>query len=166
MIEQPEQTDDADVFDTVLRRVEQGLDPFAAARAEGVRFGDLYGWCRDQAAPGHHPYALLLDARAEWLTNRATACYDRLAQRVDAGLVRHRDIAEVERAAIRALATEARALRQQAADLRQFASVPPDAQLRAMEQEWGESAKSRQARLVRSQRVKPRGLQAPAPDRA
>ena len=154
------------VFDAVLQRVEGGLDPFAAARAEGVPFAVLYGWCRDQAAPGHHPYALLLDARAEWLTDRAHACYDRLAQRIDERLVRHRDIAEVERDAIRALAAEARALRREAADLRQFIALSPVAQLRAMEQEWGESAKSRQARLVRSLRVKPRGLQAPAPDHA
>lgn len=111
------------VFDAVLHRVEQGADPFAALRAEGVPFAAFYADCRARIAPGYHPWACLLDARAEWLSVRAHACYDRLAERVDRGLVRHRDIAEVERKAITCLATEARALRDRAGDLRLYGTL-------------------------------------------
>ena len=104
---------------------------------------------------GHHRHALLLDARAEWLTGVHLRAVAQFADNIAKHRIRSRALAEAGRKGIDGIAAEAQALHREAADLRQFIALSPVAQLRAMEQEWGESAKSRQARQVAARAASP-----------
>lgn len=100
----------APVFNMVLERLEAGDSLFAASINAGVTPADLMEWVMAQ------PNAKALQAtmqtvRADRLQRKAELLQEHLSQRIDAGLVRTRAMAEVEQVEIARLWDEAEKLR-------------------------------------------------------
>lgn len=100
----------APVFNMVLERLEAGDSLFAASINAGVTPAALMEWVMAQ------PNAKALQAtmqivRADRLQRKAERLQEHLSQRIDAGLLRTKAMAEMERAEIARLWDEAEKLR-------------------------------------------------------